>query len=261
MTPALAWRKLGLIEPDGTPTRRGVIAGFFHHGEGLGGRRRAGTGRRAIIRWRTSIFDLANLRAGHRFTPEGDNPHGGRSGRGVREGLPASGSPRLSGDGCAAGLRRRRGGSRARTWWSIPATAIVCSTDQLRHGRPGTRADRVAQPVRCTSPPRRTHRVGTLAGVAGRRTRQRVATTGAGRAADVPAAQRRATAAVSASAVFESRKAEGSRRRTKIASRKTVLLTLYFRLPPSAFRLPPSAFRLPPSHAPPRCHRPSARAG
>ena len=26
------------------------------------------------------IHDLANLRAGHRFTPEGDNPHGGRLG-------------------------------------------------------------------------------------------------------------------------------------------------------------------------------------
>ena len=35
MTPALAWRKLGLIEPDGTPTRRGMIFGFFNHGEGL----------------------------------------------------------------------------------------------------------------------------------------------------------------------------------------------------------------------------------
>ena len=76
MTPALAWRKLGLIEPDGTPTLRGTIFGFFNHGEGL-----------AIAAAleqpekdypiEALIYDLANLRAGHRFAAEGDNPYGG----------------------------------------------------------------------------------------------------------------------------------------------------------------------------------------
>ena len=34
-TPVHAWRALGLIEADGTPTRRGIIFSFFQHGEGL----------------------------------------------------------------------------------------------------------------------------------------------------------------------------------------------------------------------------------
>ncbi len=34
-TPVHAWRGLGLIEADGTPTRRGIIFSFFQHGEGL----------------------------------------------------------------------------------------------------------------------------------------------------------------------------------------------------------------------------------
>src|SRR5262249_55823958 len=32
---AYAWRYLGLVEPDGTPTTRGIIFSFFHGGEGL----------------------------------------------------------------------------------------------------------------------------------------------------------------------------------------------------------------------------------
>ncbi|HXA10504.1 MAG TPA: DEAD/DEAH box helicase, partial [Chthoniobacterales bacterium] len=34
-SPAFAWRRLGLVEPDGKPTRRGVLFGFFQSGEGL----------------------------------------------------------------------------------------------------------------------------------------------------------------------------------------------------------------------------------
>jgi superfamily II DNA/RNA helicase len=34
-TPVHSWRSLGLIQSDGTPTRRGVIFSFFQHGEGL----------------------------------------------------------------------------------------------------------------------------------------------------------------------------------------------------------------------------------
>src|SRR5439155_6670018 len=34
-SPTYAWRHLGLVEPDGLPTRRGMIFSFFHGGEGL----------------------------------------------------------------------------------------------------------------------------------------------------------------------------------------------------------------------------------
>ena len=79
MTPALAWRKLGLIEPDGTPTRRGTLFSFFNHGEGLAV---AAALEQSEKHYPVAdlIYDLANLRAGHRFTPEGDNPHGGHLG-------------------------------------------------------------------------------------------------------------------------------------------------------------------------------------
>ena len=79
MTPALAWRKLGLIEPDGMPTRRGVIFGFFHHGEGLAVAAALEQGRE-YYPIEDLIYDLANLRAGYRFAAEGENPHGGRLG-------------------------------------------------------------------------------------------------------------------------------------------------------------------------------------
>lgn len=63
-SPVHAWRELGLIEADGTPTRRGVIFSFFYHGEGL-----------AIAAGLESenypisdlLWHLANLRSGHRF--------------------------------------------------------------------------------------------------------------------------------------------------------------------------------------------------
>ncbi len=79
MTPALAWRRLGLIEPDGTPTRRGVIFSFFNHGEGLAVAAALEQPERDYP-IEDLVFDLANLRAGHRFTPDGENPHGGRLG-------------------------------------------------------------------------------------------------------------------------------------------------------------------------------------
>ncbi len=79
MTPALAWRKLGLIEPDGTPTRRGILFSFFNHGEGLAVAAALEQSEREYP-IADLVFDLANLRAGHRFTPEGDSPHGGRLG-------------------------------------------------------------------------------------------------------------------------------------------------------------------------------------
>jgi superfamily II DNA/RNA helicase len=73
---AYAWRRLGLVEPDGKPTRRGVVFGFFLGGEGL-----------AIVAALEDetypiddlVFDLANIRAGPRFAGE-DSPLAGRLG-------------------------------------------------------------------------------------------------------------------------------------------------------------------------------------
>ncbi len=75
-SPAFAWRRLGLVEPDGKPTRRGVIFGFFQGGEGLA--------IAAALEDETYpiddlVFDLANIRAGPRFAGD-DAPLGGRLG-------------------------------------------------------------------------------------------------------------------------------------------------------------------------------------
>jgi hypothetical protein len=75
-TPAWSWRDLGLIEADGTPTTRGILFSFFHHGEGLAVA--------AALEDETYpidelLFDLANLRAGPRFAGD-DSPYGGRLG-------------------------------------------------------------------------------------------------------------------------------------------------------------------------------------
>jgi superfamily II DNA/RNA helicase len=75
-SPAYAWRQLGLVAEDGTPTRRGILFSFFHAGEGL-----------AIAAGLEDetypiddlVFDLANIRAGPRFAGE-DAPMGGRLG-------------------------------------------------------------------------------------------------------------------------------------------------------------------------------------
>ena len=75
-SPAFAWRQLGLIAADGTPTPRGIIFSFFHHGEGLA---IAAALEDAAYPIGDLIFDLANLRAGARFA--GDDPiFGGRLG-------------------------------------------------------------------------------------------------------------------------------------------------------------------------------------
>ncbi len=73
-SPAHAWRRLGLIEPDGRPTRRGIIFSFFQHGEGLAV---AAALEEEGYPIDDLIFDLANLRAGPRFAGD-DSPHAGR---------------------------------------------------------------------------------------------------------------------------------------------------------------------------------------
>ncbi|MDQ3623275.1 MAG: DEAD/DEAH box helicase, partial [Verrucomicrobiota bacterium] len=67
-SPALAWRRLGLIERDGAPTRRGIVFSFFQHGEGLAV---AAALEDASYLLDDLVFDLANLRAGPRFAEEG----------------------------------------------------------------------------------------------------------------------------------------------------------------------------------------------
>jgi superfamily II DNA/RNA helicase len=75
-SPAYAWRRLGLVEPDGKPTRRGLVFGFFQGGEGLA---IAAALEDATYPIEDLIFDLANIRAGPRFAGE-DAPMGGRLG-------------------------------------------------------------------------------------------------------------------------------------------------------------------------------------
>ena len=74
--PAWAWRRLGLIEADGAPTRRGAIFSFFHHGEGLAVAAALEDPTYPIA---DLVFDLANLRAGPRFSGD-ESPFSGRLG-------------------------------------------------------------------------------------------------------------------------------------------------------------------------------------
>ncbi|MEO7931603.1 MAG: DEAD/DEAH box helicase [Chthoniobacterales bacterium] len=75
-SPAMAWRKLSLIAPDGTPTQRGQIFSYFSHGEGL---TIAAALEKPDYAIEDLIFDVANIRAGHRFAGD-DSPYGGRLG-------------------------------------------------------------------------------------------------------------------------------------------------------------------------------------
>ncbi|MFT5470647.1 MAG: superfamily II DNA/RNA helicase [Verrucomicrobiales bacterium] len=61
---AHAWRKLSLIEPDGTPTLRGQIYSFFQKGEGLAVAAALEDESYPIEEF---VVHLANIRAGHRF--------------------------------------------------------------------------------------------------------------------------------------------------------------------------------------------------
>jgi superfamily II DNA/RNA helicase len=65
VSPALAWRQLGLVDQKGIPTRRGIIFSFFNQGEGLAV---AAALEQADCTIEDLIFDLANLRVGHRFS-------------------------------------------------------------------------------------------------------------------------------------------------------------------------------------------------
>jgi len=61
---ALVWRRMGLIEPAGTPTRRGRVVSFFTQGDGLAIAAALEDENYPIDEL---IYDLANLKAGYRF--------------------------------------------------------------------------------------------------------------------------------------------------------------------------------------------------
>lgn len=58
------WYALGLIDESGVPTQRGVLFSFFNHGEGLAV---AAALEEPNYPIEEILYDLANLRAGHRF--------------------------------------------------------------------------------------------------------------------------------------------------------------------------------------------------
>lgn len=71
---ALLWRRLGLVDPAGVPTRRGQILSFFSQGDGLAISAGLEDTKYPIDEL---IYDLANLDAGFRFCGE-ENRWGGR---------------------------------------------------------------------------------------------------------------------------------------------------------------------------------------
>ncbi|HEX4629752.1 MAG TPA: DEAD/DEAH box helicase [Chthoniobacterales bacterium] len=128
-SPAYAWRQLGLVEKDGTPTRRGLLFSFFHAGEGL-----------AIAAGLEDetypvddlVFDLANIRAGPRFAGE-DAPLGGRLGilcqqaygRADHSGYLEMGVPVQYGSGASEVIRELATNS---------STRYRFTNESLRHG-------------------------------------------------------------------------------------------------------------------------------
>jgi len=64
LSPTQAWFRLGLIDWQGNPTVRGKIFSFFNHGEGLA---IASALEDKPYEISELVFDIANLRAGHRF--------------------------------------------------------------------------------------------------------------------------------------------------------------------------------------------------
>lgn len=71
---ALLWRRLGLVDANGVPTRRGRIVSFFQQGDGLA---IAAALEDETYALDELIYDLANLDAGFRFCGD-DNRWGGR---------------------------------------------------------------------------------------------------------------------------------------------------------------------------------------
>ncbi|HEX7517442.1 MAG TPA: DEAD/DEAH box helicase [Chthoniobacterales bacterium] len=128
-SPAYAWRQLGLVAENGTPSRRGIVFSFFQAGEGLA--------IAAALEDETYpidelIFDLANIRAGPRFAGE-DAPLGGRLGilcqriygRGDHPGYLEMGVPVHYGSGASEVIRELA---------ANPSTRYRMTNESLRHG-------------------------------------------------------------------------------------------------------------------------------
>ncbi len=127
--PAYAWRRLGLVAEDGTPTRRGVVFSFFQAGEGLAVA--------AALEDETYpidelVFDLANIRGGPRFAGE-DAVMGGRLGilsqriyqRADHPGYLEMGTPLHYGSGASEVIREVV---------ANPGSRFRLTTDALRSG-------------------------------------------------------------------------------------------------------------------------------
>ena len=71
---ALLWRRLGLVDSDGVPTRRGKIVSFFSQGDGLAIAAALEDGSYGLDEL---VYDLADLDGGFRFCGD-DNRWGGR---------------------------------------------------------------------------------------------------------------------------------------------------------------------------------------
>jgi hypothetical protein len=74
---AMVWRRLGLVDAAGMPTRRGRIVSFLSAGHGLG---LAAALEEEGYPLDELVYDIANLDAGHRFCGE-ENRWGGRMGQ------------------------------------------------------------------------------------------------------------------------------------------------------------------------------------
>jgi superfamily II DNA/RNA helicase len=128
-SPAFAWRQLGLVAVDGTPTRRGILFSFFHAGEGLAIAAGLEDEKYPID---DLVFDLANIRAGPRFAGE-DAPLGGRLGilcqqiyaRADHPGYLEMGLPVQYGSGASEVIRELV---------TSPAVRYRLTNESLRHG-------------------------------------------------------------------------------------------------------------------------------
>ena len=81
---AMLWRRLGLVDAAGIPTRRGHVVSFFSQGDGLA---IAAALEDQTYPQEELIYDLANLDAGFRFCGE-DNRWGGRLAGYLENGVP-----------------------------------------------------------------------------------------------------------------------------------------------------------------------------
>jgi hypothetical protein len=128
-SPASAWRQLGLVDRNGTPTRRGLLFSFFQAGEGLA--------IAAALEDETYpiddlVFDLANIRAGPRFAGE-EALLGGRLGilcqriygRADHPGYLEMGVPPQYGSGASEVIRELG---------TNPAARYRLTNESLRHG-------------------------------------------------------------------------------------------------------------------------------